>query len=63
MRRELIIFSFLLLCYITALKHARWSFIYPSLAYFQTMKLVSIYTPLYIFLCNIFVEKGKYHRL
>ena len=45
------------------LKHTQWSFIYPNLAYFQTMKLFSIYTPLHVFPHNIFIEKEKYHEL
>ena len=55
------------ICYISplffTLRLTKWSFIYSILAYFQTMKLVSIYTPFHIFSCNIFVKKEKYHEL
>ena len=35
----------------------------PSLLNNRTMKLLAIYSTLYISLHNIFVEKEKYHKL
>ena len=35
----------------------------PSLPNIRTMKLLTLYSTLHISLCNIFVEKEKYHEL
>ena len=35
----------------------------PSLLNNRTVKLLTIYSTLHIYLCNIFVEKEKYHEL
>ena len=35
----------------------------PSLPNIRTMKLLTIYSTLHISLCNIFIEKEKYHKL